>query len=285
MQIRTMCPDDFAALVALTDKEQWHYRVPDFEEMHRLEPEGCFVGVDGDCIVALATTISYGEVGYIGNVVIEKKMRRKGLGQRIMERAGGYLKGTGVSTVRLYSYQHSVKFYEALGFSRDANVLLYLSPEGAATESNVAKETTRVTSPTTPSNASSIYRFDCDCFGANRSRRLEPSITSPTGRGFVTSASDNIDGYILFSPSSHGVELGPCVCVDSEAFKELIGAVLSIASGPAIIAVPAENTAAQGVLEKMGFSQKGFITGMHTGRDWYPRRPEYIYGIGSLFHD
>jgi predicted N-acetyltransferase YhbS len=83
-----MTSRDFRAIIKLTDKEHWGFGVRDMRRMLKLQPTGCFVAVDGARRIGLTTTSCYGrELGWIGNVVVDKAYRNKGIGSSLVRAA------------------------------------------------------------------------------------------------------------------------------------------------------------------------------------------------------
>ena len=88
----------------------------DFQFMTQLEPEGCFVLFDDSKPIGIATCISYGKVGWFGNLIVKEEYRSKGAGSLLVKHAINYLHGKGVETIGLYAYPNLIKFYGNLGF-------------------------------------------------------------------------------------------------------------------------------------------------------------------------
>ncbi len=91
----------------------------DFEYMLNLEPQGCFVLFDGSERIGIATCISFGKVGWFGNLIIKEKCRKKGAGSLLVKHAVDYLQSRGVKTIGLYAYPNLLNFYSRQGFKED----------------------------------------------------------------------------------------------------------------------------------------------------------------------
>ncbi|MGQ9538467.1 MAG: GNAT family N-acetyltransferase [Candidatus Bathycorpusculaceae bacterium] len=117
--VRQMREEDIEFAVQITETMNWNLTELDFEFMMNLEPEGCFILFYDSRKIGLATTISFGKVGWVGNVIVDENHRGKGAGTMLVKHATGYLKSRGVETIGLYSYKENVDFYMRLGFKRE----------------------------------------------------------------------------------------------------------------------------------------------------------------------
>ena len=97
----------------------WNMAPEDFQFTVSLEPEGCFVAFEGSERLGIATCISFGSVGWFGNLIVKPDHRRRGVGRELVKHALHYLQNKGVKTVGLYAYQNLVSFYNGLGFKQD----------------------------------------------------------------------------------------------------------------------------------------------------------------------
>ena len=118
--VEEMTSADFEFAVNLANTMSWGMTVEDFMYSVSLEPNGCFVAFEGSERVGIATTISYGALGWFGNLVVSEKYRKKGIGSLLLSHSLNYLQKKGTSTVGLYAYDHLVDFYGKFGFEYDS---------------------------------------------------------------------------------------------------------------------------------------------------------------------
>ena len=116
---------DFLFAVQLANTMDWNMALEDFEFMAKLEPKGCFVLFHGSERVGIATSVSFGKVGWFGNLIVKEDYRKKGAGTFLVKHAIKYLKSTGVETTGLYAYPHLIKFYKNFGFKPDVDFLVF----------------------------------------------------------------------------------------------------------------------------------------------------------------
>ena len=136
-RIRVLSEKDFPFAIRLTDTMDWGLAEEDFRFMMDLEPSGCFVAIEDGKAVGLATTINFGQVGWIGNVIIEKDRRNRGIGSLLVEHAMNYLKQRKTETIGLYAYLRAVPLYSRLGFRTDTNLVVL---EGQSVYGRIANE-------------------------------------------------------------------------------------------------------------------------------------------------
>jgi predicted N-acetyltransferase YhbS len=205
--VKKMEPKDFAFAVDLANTMRWNMAVQDFEFNAELEPNGCFILLDDSEPAGLATCISYGKVGWFGNLVVAEKNRKQGAGTQLVTRAVNYLKSIGSTTIGLYAYPHLVDFYGTLGFVRDADfVVLKADAVSASLEAGGKVRAW------TQKDASSIVDLDEDCFGASRKKLLERILRNQDNVGYVAVEESSLIGFVAAKVYEQAAEIGPLVC-------------------------------------------------------------------------
>ncbi|TRO53740.1 GNAT family N-acetyltransferase, partial [Candidatus Bathyarchaeota archaeon] len=116
--------NDYPFAVQLANTMNWNMTLEDFEFMVKLEPHGCFVLFRSQERLGIVTCISFGKVGWLGNLVVKADAQREGAGNFLTTHAINYLKSKGVETIGLYAYPHLVKFYKHFGFESDIDFLV-----------------------------------------------------------------------------------------------------------------------------------------------------------------
>ncbi len=90
--IEKMTVKDFPFAFQLSNTMNWNATIEDFELATTLEPEGCFVLLDGSKRVAIATAVSFGRIGWFGNLIVREEYRKKGAGNLLTKYALEYLR-------------------------------------------------------------------------------------------------------------------------------------------------------------------------------------------------
>jgi N-acetylglutamate synthase-like GNAT family acetyltransferase len=214
-RVEQMNPEDFPFAVKLSNTMNWNMTVEDFELALELEPEGCFILQDGSARFGIATTVSFGKVGWFGNLIVKEEARRKGAGSLLLGHALDYLKGKGVKTVGLYAYEHLVQFYKKFGFKVNSEFLVLQGEPASLVTAEILENTQE-------QEAQAIIEFDTQCFGASRSKLLEHILLNKSNRCYVSSDGDAIAGYGAVKVFGNMAEVGPLVCRKSHVGDALI---------------------------------------------------------------
>ncbi len=258
--VKTMSADDFTFATELANTMNWHMAVEDFEFLTALEPEGCFVALHDGERVGIATSISYGSVGWFGNLIVEEKYRSRGVGSLLVKHAIEYLQGSGVKTIGLYAYPNLVSFYSDLGFKQDEDfAVLY------------ADKLQSMTAKTLPSvgrrQIDAVERFDSRCFGWNRRKLLESIIFEEGNLSYFIAEGPEVVGFVAATVYEKVAWIGPLVCQTEDAAFSLLLAVLSKLAGKTVYAVlPKKETALLDMLFRAGFREDFFVSRMFLGQ-------------------
>lgn len=203
--VKSMTRQDFSFAVQITDKMSWGMVEDDFEFITKLEPEGCFVLFDDQERIGMATTVSFGKMGWFGNLIVAKSERNKGAGSLLVKHSVDYLKSRGVQTVGLYAYVDKVNFYRRLGFEYDSEFSV-LQGRGFSTEKRQGIVETR------KKDLQQIIDYDSLCFGASRRKVLEPILGDSHNIGYMCIEKNSMLGYALAKVYDGIADLGPLVC-------------------------------------------------------------------------
>lgn len=213
MIVRDATRGDFSLLVSLTAAEGWNYTLEDFYWMEGAGGKSLVALHDGE-IVGMATMFDYGEVGWISNLLVKHEDRGQGFGSAIL--AECLKRFSNKRTVALFSYQHSVGFYEELGFRSELDAHI-VALEGGAWEAKGRAE---------GRFGDWACELDRRCFGYDRPQvlmglaRKGSFIMPKRGLGFAIARKDPVE------PTA-----GPVIAQDLESGRELLMAALASA-GP-----------------------------------------------------
>jgi ribosomal protein S18 acetylase RimI-like enzyme len=131
LEIRAYRAEDETAVVGL-----WHdcgLVVPhnnprcDIYRKLAVNPEWFLVGVSGDRVVATCMAGYEGHRGWINYLAVSPDLRRRGIATRMLAAVEDRLRAAGCPKINLQVRQSNaavIRFYEAVGYSRDAVVSL-----------------------------------------------------------------------------------------------------------------------------------------------------------------
>ncbi|MEM2104959.1 MAG: GNAT family N-acetyltransferase [Candidatus Bathyarchaeia archaeon] len=253
-----MTPEDFEFAIRLTDTQGWNFIEEDFKFMTSLEPEGCFVLFDDSKRVGIVTSIGFDKLGWLGNLIVEEKYRRKGAGALLVKSVIEYLSSKNVNNVGLYAYVNTIPFYEKLGFKYDSDfVVLEGKAFTASVESSlrVAKE----------EDFQRIVDYDSYWFGASRKKLLDAILQSASNPCFLSVESERIVGYVMAKVYDGIAEIGPLMCLrERETVAiDLLKAILNKLAGSEVsLCLPKKESAIISFLMRSGFTERFSVARM-----------------------
>ncbi|MEM2105084.1 MAG: GNAT family N-acetyltransferase [Candidatus Bathyarchaeia archaeon] len=260
--VRKMSSEDIEFAVRITDTMNWNQTEQDFAFMMQLEPEGCFTLMCNSEKIGITTTICYGKIGWIGNVVVDEKYRRKGAGSTLIEHAINYLKSKGAETIGLYSYKEKAHFYAKLGFKRD---LQFAVLNGKASPPNFEAANVKEAGK---AELQKIIEFDSIHFGASRGKLLEKIVDEKDSLCYYCDENGEILGYAMAKVYGHYAEIGPLVCrrEKGDIAKNLLGTMLKKVEGAEVsICLPKNEKAIANMLLDCGFKESFTVVRMFFG--------------------
>jgi GNAT superfamily N-acetyltransferase len=260
-KVKLMCPKDFSFATELANTMDWNMAPEDFQFMSLLEPEGCFVLYDGLNQMGISTCISFGKVGWFGNLIVKEETRKKGAGSLLVRHAIDYLHGKGVETIGLYAYPNLVKFYGNLGFLYDGDFsVLHTAKLGAASAEALSSVGTK--------NILKIEKFDRGCFGGDRRKLLESIILQDGNLSYYISRGNKVVGYVAATVYETMAWVGPLMCQEGngDVAVTLIKGILAKLAGLTVyVAQPKKKSALADMLSTAGFKEDFSVARMYLG--------------------
>lgn len=272
--VRRISAEDFEFAVQLTDTMDWNLVEEDFEFMMDLEPEGCFMAIEDSEKIGVTTTISYGQVGWVGNVIVSEEHRRRGIGALLVKHSLDYLASKGVGSVGLYAYPHLVSFYERAGFEKDSTLVVLKRKASSKSAKNLGKIRTR--------HLQKIIDLDALCFGASREKLLKPILSNTANLCYSKVEGKRVLGFIVAKTYSGMAEVGPMVCRqgrEDAAFDLLKTTLTNLKGFEVSIYVSEKATSVLDTLLNLGFMEQFRLVKMVYGM---PFGEDCIYAAESL---
>ena len=264
---------DVAYAKSLTDIEQWGHQEGDFMRLLELDPQGCFVAWYGDERAGIATTVSYGQYSFLGNIIVDKQRRGGNVGPALMQHAVDYLDGKGMKTIELDGVLSAVAMYRHMGFQEKYYSLrLVRQPQrqhGTVTTVAQCKE---------PLPA--LVEFDYQETGIQR-QALISGIAAEFPDGTLCVRTPRLEAYAVVRERAHGaLAIGPLVAQHPDACNTMIHDIVSIFGHRELtIGVPGINKPAVEIMLQNDFRHSAPSLRMYRGE--HISYEEHIYGIVS----
>ena len=274
-RIRKMALEDFDFAVRLSDTMNWGLVEEDFEFMTKLEPDGCFVLLHDSERIGIATTISYGQVGWLGNVIVNEKYRQKGGGSLLVKYAIEYLTNKGVETIGLYGYLERTPFYAMNKFQYDSKFLVLRGEGFSAPTKALLKKAEK-------DDIQQIVDLDRLYFGASRKRLLEPILLDPENFCYTSTDGARLLGFAVAKVYDRVAEIGPLVCERGydDIAVDLLKAIIERLEGYEVsLCVPEKESRTLNMLTRYGFREAFPLARMFRGK---PVVGNQIYVAESL---
>jgi ribosomal protein S18 acetylase RimI-like enzyme len=260
-RVGKMKTQDFPFAVDLANTMNWNMVVADFELAAKLEPDGCFILSRDSRRLGIATCVSYGKVGWFGNLIVQEEQRRKGAGSLLLKHAINYLKDNEVETIGLYAYPNLIEFYNRFGFEPDMDFLVLQGKPSFSIKDVKLREATKQDIP-------ALIEFDSQCFGASRKKLLEHILENKENLCYVSAAGDEVTGYVAAKVYGEMAEVGPLICPANHVDEAvlLLKTILSRLRGRSVfICIPKKETDLLAVLSNAGLQEDFRVARMFLG--------------------
>lgn len=271
VKILQMQHADIEFAKALTDIEGWGHLEEDFKRFSSLDPAGCHVAWLGGQRAGIVTSATYGRYSFVGNLIVRKDLRGRGIGIKLMEKILVHLKGRGVKTVELDGVFRAVGAYRIMGFRDKYLSLRFLRP---ATKEHCSRKPKR----SCDLNIGEILQFDREKTGIDRSMFLEHLLKGHPDTTYVLGG-EQIRGYAVVRVRANGfLHIGPLVAEDDGAAADLTACICEEnACADMSIGIPCVNSSMQQILVQRGFQHRPPSLRMYRGQ-----RIEYEHNVYAI---
>jgi len=208
--IRAMREEDLDFAAAGTAAEGWTTETrQEFEAFLAYDPAGCFVAEWEGRRAGTCIAIRYGGQGFLGEMIVARELRTKGLGRPLFTRAMAYLLDHGCHAISLDAVPRAVPFYESMGFRA---VCRSLRVYGA-----LAAPPSPSSRPMTAADLGPVCALDRRAFGDDRSFFLRRRFDESPDLALVQERAGRIDGYVFGRRRGPVVWLGPLWAREADA--------------------------------------------------------------------
>ncbi len=202
MTLRKMTADDIEFAAAVVAAEGWLGETPGvFEGFVERDPDGCLVAACDERPVGMCIATAYGACGFIGELIVEEKLRGRGFGKQLFEAALEYLDLSGAGDVYLDADPSAVSFYERNGFRKICRSLRFVGKIVPRKHASVRQAT--------QDDVETILILDKNRFGADRSFFLKRRLRVFPALCHVLVVDGELAGYIMAQPGIGVISVGP----------------------------------------------------------------------------
>ena len=271
-----MAEGDLSFCLGLMRLTGWGNTADDLRRMMSYEPGGCFIAsLDGED-VGMVGSISYGRVGWVGDLIVLPDHRGRRIGASLVRRALRHLEGSGVVSVRLDSVEKAIPLYRRLGFREEYPSLRFTGIGRSSRASGVERMN--------QADLAEVSELDERYFGAPRERVLGRVLHDFPDLCHVARVGSRISGYIMAKVGEGSHKIGPWICDPREPglAEALLRRIMDEADGESLwVGVPGGNLASVEILKSNGFGSLPTSTRMCLG-DCAPMGDvRGVFGIGA----
>lgn len=261
IRIRRMTAADIPLGMRLKEQAGWNQTEADWRRFLAMEPKGCLVAEFDDVPVGTTTTCIFGKVAWIAMVLVDKRVRGRGVGRALVTHALAYLDAAGVRSIRLDATSLGQPLYEKLGFRAQFELVRYvgvLPVRGRVASVRRAK----------PEDWSDLLRLDRKATGTGRAKLLERLFAEQPNDVWLSELKGyTASGYFTVRRGSQALQLGP-VIGDDEVGGDLLNHACHVYKGEHVyFDIPRHNTNSQAFALGWGLTEQRSLVRMCRGAD------------------
>lgn len=243
----------------LRQQAGWNQTEADWLRHLDLEADACFVAEWDGVPCGTTCTATFGPVAWVAMVLVDVDMRRRGIGQALLEHALAHLDRRGAASIRLDATPLGRPLYEKLGFVAQFELarwegLLPPSPPvaGAAPVAGVT--------PVAAQELAQVFALDRQVSATDRRSLLERLYAEQAASFRAVKQGGQLRGFAAARAGANATQLGPCMA-DSQAGPLLLADAFHRCAGRRVyLDVPLANAAAMKIAESQGLTvQRNFV--------------------------
>ena len=264
------------------DMAGWNQSLQDWRRVLRHDPHGCFVAEwNGRPAGTATTTIHSKDLAWIGMVLVDPDLRRRGIGTALLMRCIEHLRRSGVGCIKLDATPLGRQVYGPLGFVAEWSLSRWETAELAPCPARIDTASDPGPRPLDSGDICCVADLDASAFGVARNRMLS-MLAAQSQTRVRRDGAGRIEGYGMLRPGQRAHYLGPMVAEDESSGIALADDLLGgIPGQPLYWDIPDANQAAIRVACRYGMQRQRTLTRMYLGENTRPGRPEAQWAIAA----
>jgi predicted N-acetyltransferase YhbS len=210
IQLQAFGPDHIEGAVALSRQENWPHRPQDWLMALQLSSGAVALDDQGRVTGTILVTPYGADCAMINMVIVDRNVRGKGLGRRLMEQAFDL---AGDRPLRLVATTDGMPLYQKLGFVPSGTILQH---QGKVAELAAPEGMEAAGADDLPE----IKAMDRDAYDANREALIDA--LAERGQFAIIRHNGAIKAYAAIRPFGRGEVIGPVIAGNVEDAKALI---------------------------------------------------------------
>jgi len=247
MRIREMIRSDVGFAYGCVSAEGWAGETPEvFETFLSHDPRGCWVAESEGRPVGICVATRYRATGFIGELIVIKEERGKGVGGSLFRCALDYLRACGVASICLDGDLDAVPIYERAGFRKVCRSLRFVGTSRGRRAPGVRQARGE--------DLPRIRAMDSDLFGDDRGFFIDRRLAAHPEYCFVRETGGGIVGFIMARPGVGVLSVGPWAARGGDADAVLLLEAVAAAAGgvPLRLGILERNKRAVGLVRAIG---------------------------------
>lgn len=265
---------DIPAALALCRAAGWNQIAADWAIYLEYGKGGARVLLHDKQVVGTVTAVDYQQrFGWIGMVLVDERLRRRGSGTRLLSMALEHLRPC--ETVKLDATPAGRRVYLPLGFVEEWGLMrMETLAVPVLVRNQIAVRTMG------PEDRARVMEWDKDVFGADRSAILWRYRDLAPDYAWVAERGGALMGYAFGRHGFRWDQAGPVVAESRDAAQALLAATLARHPGRPIL-VDSRLADPEWItwLRDIGFAEQRPYTRMYRGPNRFPGLPQAQYAI------
>ncbi|MER8749181.1 GNAT family N-acetyltransferase [Mesorhizobium sp. M1050] len=245
IELQAFGPDHIEGAVALSRQENWPHRPQDWQMALQLS-NGAVALDDQGRVTGTILVTPYGmDCAMINMVIVDRNVRGKGLGRRLMDQAFAL---AGDRPLRLVATADGMPLYEKLGFVPSGTIRQH---QGSVAKLGAPDGVEAAGTDDLPE----IKALDRDAYGADREALIDA--LAERGQFAVIRRDGVIEAHAAIRPFGRGEVIGPVIAGSIDDAKALIGFFAAPRPGAFLRVDTGIGTGIAGWLEEIGLTHVG----------------------------